>query len=174
MYNINISSLYIVSNVNPQDSLHKRELTHKEYYHYFHSMWSRLQKPSVLFVFRPIWHAACNCVLSLSSLKEEFMSINRKSLMDFIICRMYFRKLSIDIVFKEDIFTWSDFIRKAHRYLIQRYIWYCTIYANISTFCSTVIHQFKSLPQADILSIYILITNISRCCPASRKRAYSW
>ena len=79
----------------------KRELTYKEYYHYFHSMWSSLQKPLVLFVFRPIWHAACNCVLSLSSLKEEFMSINRKSLMDFIICRMYLRKFSIDIVFKE-------------------------------------------------------------------------
>ena len=168
-------------------SIHKiactnRELTYKEYYHNFHSMWSRLQKPLVLFVFRPIWHAACNCVLSLSSLKEEFMSINRKSLMDFIICRMYFRKLSIDIVFKEDIFTWSDFIRKAHTdlgkywhlYLIQRYFLYCKIYANISTFCSRVIHQFTSLPQADILSIYIPITNISRCCPASRKRAYSW
>ena len=68
-------------------------------------MWSRLQKPLVLFVFRPIWHAACNCVLSLSSLKEEFMSINRKSLMDFIICRMYLRKFFIDIVFKENIFT---------------------------------------------------------------------
>lgn len=85
----------------------KRELTQKKYYHYFHSMWSRLQKPLVLFVFRPIWHAACNCVLSLSSLKEEFMSINRKSLMDFIICRMYLRKFSNDIVFKENIFTWG-------------------------------------------------------------------
>ena len=167
MYNINISSLYIVSNVNPQDSLHKKRTYSKKYYHYFHSMWSRLQKPLVLFVFRPIWHAACNCVLSLSSLKEEFMSINRKSLMDFIICRMYWESFPL-ILYRKKIFLHEAI------YLIQRYFSYCTIYANISTLCSTLIHQFKSLPQADILSIYIPITNISRCCPASRKRAYSW